>query len=63
MNISAVTTSNSHSKSILLTLQSREGLPLHDVLSSEAISDSFQAINYSERDDFYPPDVTLWSQV
>ncbi len=61
MNINTITTSNSHPKSILSTLQNMEGLPFRGVLSSETIRASFQEIDYRERYDFYPPDVTLWA--
>ncbi len=61
MNINTITTSNSHPKFILSALQSMEGLPFRDVLSSETISESFQEINYRKRYNFYPPDVTLWA--
>ena len=61
MNINTITSLNSHPKSILSTLQNMEGLPFRDVLSSETIGESFQKVNYRERYDFYPPDVTLWA--
>lgn len=61
MSISTITIQNSHPKKIISSLKSVKGLPFHDVLSSDMISEYTQTIEYKERYDFYPPDITLWA--
>jgi hypothetical protein len=48
-------------KSILNTLKSTNALPFHDILSSETIAKQINEVEYRERYNFYPPDVTLWA--
>lgn len=55
MNINNIFSNINHQKS---QLNSTEGLPFKNVLSSESIANSIGNFNYRER--LYTPDITLW---
>lgn len=61
MSISNIVRPTSHPKSIIKSLNTNDGLPFSEVLSSEAIGSSINNIPYRQRYGFYPPDVTLWA--
>lgn len=48
-----------HPKSALSQLKKMEGLPFHEVLSSEIIKESIETLEY--RDRVFSPDITLWT--
>lgn len=51
---------NSHVKSVIAKFQSSEGLPFQSVLSGEEFLSRLEEISYSERYNFYSPDITLY---
>jgi hypothetical protein len=61
MDIISTIVSLSQPKSILETLKSADALPFHEILSSETIAKHINEVEYRERYNFYPPDVTLWA--
>jgi hypothetical protein len=61
MSINTIIIPNSHTKNIISSLKSIKDLPFHDVLSSEMIAEYTQTVEYKNRYDFYPPDITLWA--
>lgn len=63
MSISNIVTPSSHPKSIIKSLNSNDGLPFSEVLSSEVIGSSISQIPYRKRYELYPPDVTLWAML
>jgi hypothetical protein len=50
----------SHLKSALTTLKSSDGIPFQSVLSEKEIEKALAKIDYRNRYNFYPPDITLW---
>ena len=61
MRINSTIPANSHPKLILEAMKSTSGLPFSEVLTQEIIADSINAIEYRNRYNFYPPDLTLWA--
>lgn len=61
MNIITTVDPTSHPKSVIDSLNSEQGLPLSEVLSSETIHSSLSEIPYRQRYGFYPPEITLWA--
>jgi hypothetical protein len=46
-------------QSVLLDLKTNKGLPFHEVLSSDIISESIETLKYRRR--IFTPDITLWA--
>jgi hypothetical protein len=61
VDINNIVTPTSHPKTILASLNSKDGLPFREVLSPEVIAESVNAIPYRNRYGFYSPDITLWA--
>lgn len=57
MNSNTILSAVNHPQSILTALKSTDGLPFREILSSKAMEEDINNIEYSDR--AYPPDVTV----
>ena len=51
---------NRHLKSAVVALKSSEGIPFQSVLPEQEIIKTLEKIDYRNRYNFYPPEITLW---
>jgi hypothetical protein len=59
MNINTTILTADHPKTVILGLKNKKGLPFHEILSVDSMSDELNRINF--RDRFFTPDITLWA--